>query len=526
MPDNKSGAPAVVTQQGAQHGESQITCAPSIAQTAGGSQAPSGKKSKKAERHVLGVKSTTYTLAVKCYDEQLPYGWPGTIAKIQALDPKKYHVLAIRHDRDEVTDGIWQTAKVKPHVHIILRHVDRKGRTKVGTLLDKLGVYFRPGTDDKLWEDHGIETVGNFAGYAVYLTHETEEAIRDAKELYDVSDIISNLTLDEIKAVREGYVRVSAVTRRVGPAEFEALDREAYDLGRAMGDFSEWYGDLPFNIRSSGNKVKTIRESYERGVTDRIAEGREIVRASIFIEGPPGCGKTASARSALLGLRVLEIGDSAHTGKFDRLRSDHDALILNDTTCSSPLDMSDNYICRAYKRGSNNPAWAGKYFIVTSNEPFRKWAKLCGIKVEDRFGNPSTGYSALRSRFYICHIAQNHKGQDCLVVDSESTRGSPKTQAARLELFLQFGKRFNAGLAAFAEMKRMGCKRGVMSDVLAEFRPWTIVEDEMMDKYARGEYQEYTPPMPEETAPEPTPPVKLSAAGIPYDVSKDPERQY
>ena len=38
-----------------------------------------------------------------------------------------------------------------------------------------------------------------------YLTHETKEAIDEAKELYSVDELISNLTKDEIIHIREGY---------------------------------------------------------------------------------------------------------------------------------------------------------------------------------------------------------------------------------------------------------------------------------------------------------------------------------
>lgn len=123
--------------------------------------------------------------------------------------------MAIVHDRDTVTAGIWAEAAIKPHLHIIVRCMDRKKRIRVRTIMDCLGIFFRPGLDDSLWQEHGVETIGNYTGYAVYLTHETKEAIDDAKELYSIDELISNLTKDEIIQIREGYIRVSANAHKV-----------------------------------------------------------------------------------------------------------------------------------------------------------------------------------------------------------------------------------------------------------------------------------------------------------------------
>lgn len=92
--------------------------------------------------------------------------------------------------RDTVTAGIWSEATVKPHLHVIIRCVDRKKRVRVATFLNWLGIYFRPNFDDALWREHGVETIGNYTGYAVYLTHETREAIDDAKELYSIDELL------------------------------------------------------------------------------------------------------------------------------------------------------------------------------------------------------------------------------------------------------------------------------------------------------------------------------------------------
>lgn len=202
-----------------------------------------------------------------------PNATPNFIDAIKTTNPKDFQVLAIRHDRDEVTDGIWAVAKVKPHWHVIVRLVDQSKRIRVRQILAGFGVVYRPGLDDELWKEHGVETIGNFAGYAVYLTHETAEAIRDAKEKYDISEIVSNLTPEEIQQVREGYIRVSE-KRKLTQEDLIALDKEAYDRGYALKTLDDWFANQPFNVRSAA-KIKVITEHYYHGVE---ASGMHIHR--------------------------------------------------------------------------------------------------------------------------------------------------------------------------------------------------------------------------------------------------------
>ena len=221
-------------------------------------------------------------------------------------------------------------------------------------VLDGLGIYFRPNDDNWLWAHHGVETVNDFGGYATYLTHETDAAIADGKELYYINELVSNLSEDEIIAIREGYIRVSTGTQKVTSQELVELDDIAYKLGYDLKNFDTWYNSLNFNIRSH-SKTKTIRESYNRGVSARINDNSEVLRLCVYIKGEPNTGKTYAAQKALAG-NAFYIADGGGSGKFDNLRADHDAIIISDDVCPNLLNMSDNYICRAYKRQNNNPA--------------------------------------------------------------------------------------------------------------------------------------------------------------------------
>lgn len=409
-------------------------------------QRPKGRWGK--PRKVLPADAKVYAFAIKCYDEQMPAGWDKTKELIRAMDKTKYHVIGIRHDRDLVTDGIWVTAAQKAHIHVIIRCVERKQRIRVRTAMAQLGIVFRPGVDDELWMSHGVESIGDYAGYATYLTHETEDAIRDGKELYDIYELVSNLTVEEILRIRDGYTRVSDGVHKVSAAELEQLDHDAYQLGYKMQNFNSWYNSQPFVIRSSA-KMKVIKESYNRGVNVRIEENQELLRLCVYIKGQPNTGKSYAAKAALAGYRVLPVGGGG-TGKFDRLRPDHDAIIVDDDVIPNLLNMSDNYICHAYKRNSNNPAWAGKYLIVTSNLSFRAWLEACGIKTRTNHRD-TAHYDALVSRFFICEITMDDTtGHNHLALRHASTRGSVETQVVRADMFMAFKRNFDATIANYS----------------------------------------------------------------------------
>lgn len=470
--DNKNDAPAIPQQ----NAPNTTIIANTIPQPGAAMQPPvpppPGKKGKR-ERHTLGIDSKVHAVAIKCYDEQLPHGRDYTFNAIRQTDKSQFQVLAIVHDRDTVTAGIWIESAIKPHLHIIVRCVDRKKRIRVRTIMECLGIVFRPGLDDIIWQEHGVETIGNFTGYAMYLTHETKEAIDDAKELYSIDELISNLTKDEIIHIREGYIRVSVNAHKVTSDELAALDQDAYNLGYALKNFAQWYDAQPFTVRSNA-KIKTIRESYERGVEARLEEGRAITRLCIYIQGPPNSGKTYATLAALDGRQILTVGGGG-TGKFDRLRPDHDAIVIDDDVCPNLLNMTDNYICRAYKRNSNNPAWAGRYFIVTSNLSFAEWLENCGIRIQDKLRNPSTHYTAMWSRFYICEIRYTDSVAHLALVSS-STRGSSTEQFERAKMFVEFAESFNHTIASYTPAADGDV------DLIAALDPFSVYWDNLEDE--------------------------------------------
>lgn len=398
------------------------------------------RKWSKSGHNKLHYDSKVRSMAVKCYDEQLPYGWQFVQSKIKAVDPSLFQIVAIKHDKDRVSDGhFWKTALEKEHYHVLLRSAKNESHY-VKDLLLNLGIVFRPGTDDLLWDNHAVETVNNFAGYTTYLTHETEDAISAGKEPYDRNELVSNLDADRIDEIREGYFSVSGTAPKLTNKALAELDTNAYSIGYALKDFDAWYDAQSFKVRSNA-KMKTIKESYDRGVRKRIEEDNQVLRLCVYIQGKANTGKTYASVKALSGKRILTI-EGGGTGKFDNLKPSTDAIIVSDDTCPNLLNMTDNYICRAYRRQSNNPAWAGQYFIVTSNLSFEDWLDECHITSPEHI-------RAMRTRFFICTLKQRDDGTSYLALKSPCKRGSVAEQKTRAEMFMAFQKEFNATIATY-----------------------------------------------------------------------------
>lgn len=398
------------------------------------------KKSPKKKVH-LTMRSSVRTLSIKVYDEQMPDGWEHVKQQIKEIG-KDYQVIGIRHDRDNNKDDIWKPSKEKPHYHIIAR-VTGKNPVHVSTIMKILDVQYRPEEDATLWNEHGVETIKDFGAMATYLTHDTEQAQLDGKEKYELEELVSNLSMDEIKQVRDGYIRVSSANKKIGMEELAELDEQAYKLGYELKDFNEWYRALTFQVRSNA-KMKTIRESYDMGALKRSEQQENLNRLCIFIEGQKNSGKTYAATHALDGKRVLKIGGGG-TGKFDKLSPGHDAIVVDDDKSPNLLNMCDNYICQAYKRGKDNPWWCGRYFIVTSNLSFREWIEDCGIMTKQNKNGTvieAEHYRAIKSRFYVCRI-EKANGISQLVCESPSTRGTVDEQLERKEMYKKFRDNFN-----------------------------------------------------------------------------------
>ena len=379
----------------------------------------------------MTMQSNVKTLALKVYDEQIPDGWDKLKERIKELKKDEYQCLGIRHDEDVLGDDFFEPSTEKPHYHILIRVMrDSQNVTKSGkhvsTILNDLGIIFRK-EDATMIANHGIETVGDFGAYATYLTHDTEKAIADGKQHYNTESIVSNLTPDEILQIRDGYIRVSEKARKVKPEELIEIDAYLFELGFNLGDFDDWYDSQGFMLRRH-TSMKTLKETYYRGIEERVRKNKYVNRLCIFITGKQNSGKSYTSLETLkkMGYEKIHSVDNNGTGKFDELSPTTQAIIIDDQTAPALLNLCDCKIVKAYRRGSGDRYFTGDMLIVTSNLSFEEWAKACECDVKQ--------IEALKSRFYVCEINENGH----LNCKSVGYRGGIDEQKERLEKFLKF----------------------------------------------------------------------------------------
>lgn len=381
------------------------------------------------------------TLSLKFYDEQLPQGWGVTSQNIKAVDKSKWQVIGICHDRDPVGDDFWEPSTDKLHYHIIARILNNK-RVRVKQILDALGIVYRPDIDKFLWENHGVETCDDFCNMTAYLPHWTQQAELDGKARYELEELVSNLSIEEIKQIIQGYTRVSESLEKVTPAMLAQLDEDAYKLGYELGDYDAWHGSLPFNVRSNA-KMRTVKESYNRGVDEKLKKIGRVYRLCVFIQSPKNMGKTEAAHRALerLGVEYLDVC-AGGTGKYDELTPSTGAIVVDDAPITHILAMADTRCCKVYRRGSSNRPWMGDYLIVTSNKTFDRWLDDCGVDYDNR--------DAARSRFYVCCLGQvEGSGRNVLVCMSRAERGSDDFLQKMDQKYIQFRDLYNDSLAEY-----------------------------------------------------------------------------
>lgn len=433
-----------------------------------------GRKKGTSKSHKkLGIHSKRNAFAIKCYSEQLPQGEQCFISKVKFV--QKYFkdeiwVLAIKHYKDEVTDGIWIVSTEKSHWHILVKFKNYKVSQRISTVLDILGIYFRQCIDDSLIENHGIESIGDWNAYVVYLTHETDDAVSDGKEIYEHSEILSNLTETQIQEFRDKYFGA----KKVKSAEMSELDKEAYALGYNLEDFDEWYDNLPYDARKK-TEMRTIRESYFRGVAKYEKENNAVLRLCVFVQGKHNAGKTYNATKALEQIfapNLIYHVKHGGTGQFDRFQSNMQAIVVDDYGLGNLLNIADNGSCQLKRRNSDNPWWLGSHLVVTSNYSFPEWLEeKCGFHTKDKKEELTETYYAVLSRFYVCHIAINEKGVNELVLDSSSTRGTLEDIKKRDLMFQEFKNNFNNSISTYIPCVKERTQNMDISD-------WALTQEE------------------------------------------------
>lgn len=350
---------------------------------------------------------------------------------------KKHHwqVECIMHDRDEVAnpDDMFEPSAIKPHFHLILRDAN-KNRFLVKTVLNVLQLNYQK-EDSELFYNQGCTTIADFNAYSMYLTHETEKAIRDGKAFYDLSEVMTNMTIEELKDVRAGYNRLQAKSK-LSDSDWNKIAEYVAQLGDEMGDFQSWAnGTLTFSQQAS-NKFGKLQQLYNSHLLAAVEKSPDLIRCCILISGRYNDGKSYTTRHALRDLGENVYNARQGSGKYDGLSHYATAMVFDDRKMTDALNVTDNRATVLHSRGTgNDKPWLGKYVVITTNlapDDFFRDQVLDEAQVD-----------ALKSRFYVTTMVYDNFGHGCLELLTPSVRGTAKDIEKRNKLYAQFADEFN-----------------------------------------------------------------------------------
>ena len=397
-------------------------------------------------------------------------------AKISAVSPEDYFVCAIVHDADtvgDVVEGVWTVANEKPHVHIVIWK-NGDNRLKLSTVYNLLGISFRDPKEDKVidhiiktddeWYRHcidndctwevdaisgtstihypddtvliahkGIMLVKDIPNCLTYLLHDTEDAISQGKTKYSESDLICN-DMDTYKKYYEEYFHSLTC-----PKSWEDRENQFFTWGYELRDLWDLEKRYPPHVRSKREYKECVR-AYYAGIDQNISDNPNVNRLCVYIQSPPGFGKTYFARNKIPNSCVIDGGKS---GKFDKLKPSHDALVINDAYAENFLNLSDNYKVSTYRRNANNAYFCGNLLLVLSNEEFKEY-------MENTEKIDPEQLDALKSRFYICKVILTD-GTYKLLVLSPCVRGTQKDIENRENRFNELRSTFEMSLKEYQE---------------------------------------------------------------------------
>lgn len=320
-------------------------------------------------------------------------------------ESEDFVVILIKHDKDEVTDGVWEVATAKPHYHLLFKVKDYKKRTKASTVLNRLGIKFDKDRDEELVKGHGLEVPEYFENYAKYLIHNTVQARKDNKYEYSVDDLVMNISVDEY----HDLTAVSQSKLKLSKREVDEYVRDLIPYIQSAGEsFKDWeilYDDLPLDVKRNSRDVKILQDKYNLGLRKGIESHGPLPKVNIYVKGTANSGKSYASLEVLRKLgRTHEI-NGGKTGKFDTMTSDKKCLIVDDNTVSDVLNLFDYKPAMTYRRGSGNAVCMTTTNIVTSNLDFNEWLLDCGVDAE-------AGYDANGKKIFKTVWNQAKQGFD------------------------------------------------------------------------------------------------------------------
>lgn len=344
----------------------------------------------------ITLKSDVRGLFLTVYEENFPDGVENVKRYVMDYDKKTGQVFFICHTGEFGEKDFFHPVEEKDHFHILIRFVNGKHK-RVETILHELGIVFRE-VEDKNRVEHGeaICVPDDFMNCFMYLMHESASC-KNKSRRYTLEDLTSNLTLEELGVVKDGYI--SPEKMKISDKEMEEIDRICFQWGYDLKNFSDLYDSFSYKIRKNAG-MRVCKESYYRGIERRISDNAEnhvlINRMNVYLWGGSNKGKTYACEDYFR--KYYEV-DGGGTGKFDKLKCSDNTIIINDDTCPNLMNMSDNKICQAYKRMKDNPYWCGENLIISGNLTFEEFIE----------GFSDDHKKALRNRFFVVYVGEDKK---------------------------------------------------------------------------------------------------------------------
>lgn len=380
------------------------------------------------------------------------------ISHLKSVDSSKFFVIGIYHDKDYVTNDFFAPSIEKRHCHIIGWSVNDVPY-KLRTIFNILGLSLLPG--DSAIYDY-IETVIHRCEMLNYLTHNTEQAIKDGKYQYDDSELFSNYSMGYINSIRDTVTNNDSY--KLSHVDQKRYDQLFYNCGFSNSSFNELYFSLPPYVRQNRSFTSVLKESYDHGLKDSINDNNEIDRLCIYIQGDSNTSKSYSSYHAAKDLykRVFVV-DGGKTGMFDDYDVTTRCLILNDYYLPNILNICDNKKAKLYKRGSGTPYFLGDVVVITGNKPFSVWLSDCNIHDKNQ-------EQAMSTRFFVCEMCKfGDSYQARLIQTPTSYRGDSNK---KVEDFLTFVEKFNSYSSTYIPNKQEDLNLDLKIKLLGVSKLW------------------------------------------------------
>ena len=309
------------------------------------------------------------------------------IERVKAIDPKQFCVVSIKHDKDEVrnNDDLFEISIKKPHWHIYVWtpnddvfydagrsfrvHTMICGDSRKGHEKQYLGINYDPKRDVSIWDNRGAERIHSIIASVAYCLHISSSAIEAGKHVYDKSEIITNLSNGEIDEMLNLYKGIdNHFIRKPNADDWNTWAQTAYERGLHLENFEDWAVDHFMVNQMASAKFRVVRDFYNRGLAQGLANAPQIDRCNIFILGAGNLGKSYNAQQAFLDMGIKRIAKATSgTGKYDYVTADTEALLFNDTRMTQAKTVMEQSPVKLHRRNNNDPVWKGHWVVFTSN---------------------------------------------------------------------------------------------------------------------------------------------------------------